>query len=49
MGFVSTCQHAYLDIDPGHALYHPSLLSNINFRDDLQRAESIILQHGTSE
>jgi molybdenum cofactor guanylyltransferase len=47
MGFVSTCQHMYLDIDPGHPLFHPSLLSNINLRDDLVRAESIMQQHGT--
>jgi molybdopterin-guanine dinucleotide biosynthesis protein A len=46
MGFVSTCQHAYLDIDPGHPLFHPSLLSNINLRDDLAQAASIMQQRG---
>ena len=46
MGFVSTLPHAYLDIEPGHPLYHPSLLSNINLRDDLARAASIMQQRG---
>ena len=46
MGFVSSCHHAYLDIDPGHPLFQPSLLSNINFRDDLAQAASIMQQHG---
>jgi molybdenum cofactor guanylyltransferase len=47
MGFVSSCQHAYLDIEPGHPLYQPSLLSNINFRDDLEQAASIMQKRGT--
>ncbi len=46
MGFVSTVPHAYLDIEPGHPLYHASLLSNINLRDDLARAASIMQQRG---
>lgn len=46
MGFVSTCPHAFCDIEPGHPLYHPSLLSNINFRDDLVQAASIMQQRG---
>lgn len=48
MEFVSTCQHAYLDIESGHPLYQPSLLTNINFRDDLERAASIIQNRGIS-
>jgi molybdenum cofactor guanylyltransferase len=47
MEFVSTCQHAYLDIEPGHPLYHPSLFSNINFRGDLEQAASIMQKRGT--
>ncbi len=44
LGFVSACQHVYLDIDGDHPLYHPSLFANINFSDDLDRAASAMQQ-----